>query len=220
MPPQGVSKGTTLSPHNPQIRKTAESLLPRPSPVHGGLEVGTNSSIPPRENFSTHPDLGFKDADRTDPQLLPRENDTYTICDRRSSLDSDINSTRSEPKIADAKEFNRILKITKPPTFAGSTDKGYLAWKMSVKSEVSSLTLTPDQWYTLFIHRTTGDALNTVKKYGSYAGELPMKKIIASLWKELDRLFLLAFARPAEHWSGARQQDERGTEESLDSEAS
>ena len=101
-----------------------------------------------------------------------------------------ITPSHSESKNADSKEFNRILKKTKPPTFSGGTTKGYLSWKNSVKSEVSSLNLSPDQWYELLIHRTTGEALSLVESYGSDAGELPMKNIIESLWKELDRLFL------------------------------
>ena len=40
------------------------------------------------------------------------------------------------------------------------------------------------------MHRTAGEALSIVKDYGSDDGELPMQSTIASLWKELDRLFL------------------------------
>ena len=133
---------------------------------------------------------GLGNIVQIDPQTLPRENAIGNIITRRNSQDSDHTSTRSESAFEISKEFNRILKKTHPPTFSGEPRKYYPAWKNLLKSEVESLALSPNQWYELLTHRTTGEALTIVTDFGSDVGERPMKNIIDSLWKALDRLFL------------------------------
>ena len=74
--------------------------------------------------------------------------------------------------------------------FFGISDKDYIKWQHSVKSEVKALALSPDQWLELLEHRTVGQALDLVKDAGSLVGEFTMDKIVAAIWKELDRLYL------------------------------
>ena len=74
--------------------------------------------------------------------------------------------------------------------FSGSPTKYYLPWKYSVEGGVKTLKLSSDQWFELLKHRTTGSALSLVKDSGSLVGELTMDKIVASIWEELNRLYL------------------------------
>ena len=156
MSPQEVNKRVALPPPQIQTVRPAEAVPRETYSIRGGPEFKITRPEPTQENLPVSTQPGIYNLDRVDPPTLHRDNDTYTISDRRSSLGSKVNSSHSESKIADSKEFNRILKKTKPPTFSGGATKGYLSWKNSVNSEVSSLIFSPDQWYELLTHRTTG----------------------------------------------------------------
>lgn len=99
----------------------------------------------------------------------------------RTSPDRQSNDTE--------KAFARVLKKTKPDMLSGTPAKDYLPWKYSVEGEVKTLNLSPDQWFELLKHRTTGRALILVKNAGALVGELTMDEIVASIWKEMDRLY-------------------------------
>ena len=167
-------------------RETTNSV-PSPTTI---IQVGRTCDTPSREIPITQTDPGFDVVDRTYPHALTRENEALNISDRMSNIGSDLPSEHSEPGISDSKEFNKILKKVHPQTFSGKPSKGYLPWKNYIKSEVKSLVLSLDQWYELLYHRTTGEAQTIVKEFGTDVAERPMKNIIASLWKALDRLFL------------------------------